>query len=356
VKIRRIALLLLPLLTLLALSAGAVEIVGRVTNATTGQPVPGQFVNLLALRGQMVPIRETETNSEGRYRFVVAANPSERFLVQVPYRGVTYSVPAAFGAGERITADVTVYDAGAPAADISLQAETIFFEPHSGHVRVLAFYAMANRSRPPRAYAPDEGSFRFAVPGPVGDLQVTATRASGMPLRQQPQPTDKENVYAVNFPLHPGETEFQVSYALPMSGSSFEVRLPLLVQAARRHLAVPRQGVKVEAAGLREIAQTQAPQARVYVVAAQAPGDLKVKLTVDAAALAAAAPAAAQEPAAAAGESNVSIVPHPVNRAQWYIVGLSLIVLSLGLYYLNSLGPAPSATDEPRRQPARRAE
>ncbi len=355
-KIPRLTLSLLAALILLALPAGAVEIVGRVTNATTGRPVPGQFVNLLALRGQMVPIRETDTDSEGRYRFVVAANPSERFLVQVPYRGVTYNVPAALTSGERITADVTVYDTGAPAADISLQAETIFLEPHSGHVRVMEFYAVSNRSRPPRAYAPDEGSFRFAVPGPVGDLQVTATRASGMPLRQQPQPTDKENVYTINFPLHPGETEFQVSYALPMSGSSFEVRLPLLGQTARRHLAVPREGVKVEAAGLRETVQSQAPQARVYAVEAKGPGDLKVKLTVDAAALAAAAPAAAQEPTAAEGESNVSIVPHPVNRAQWYIVGLSLIVLSLGLYYLNSLGPAPSATDEPRRQPARRPE
>jgi hypothetical protein len=177
-----------------------------------------------------------------------------------------------------------------------------------------------------------------------------------MPLRQQPQPTDKENLYAVNFLLHPGETEFQVSYVMPWSGSSFEVRLPLLAPAARRHLAVPREGVKVEAAGLREIVQSQAPQARVYAVEAKAPGELKVKLTVDAAALAAAAPAAAEQPAAAEGESNVSIVPHPVNRAQWYIVGLSLIVLSLGLYYLNSLGPAPSAIDEPRRQPARRSE
>jgi len=353
VKIRRLTLLLLAALTLLALPAGAVEIVGRVTNATTGQPVPGQFVNLLALRGQMVPIRETETNSEGRYRFVVAANPSERFLIQVPFRGVNYNVPAALTTGERITADVTVYDTGASAADISLEAETIFLEPHSGHVRVVGFYALTNRSRPPRAYAPEAGSFRFGVPGPVGDLQVTATRSSGMPLRQQAQPTDKENLYAVNFPLHPGETEFQVSYALPLSGNRFEVRLPLLAPTARRHLAVPKEGVKLEGAGLREIVQSQAPQARVYAVETKAPGELRLKLEVDPAALAA-APAPTEEPAAAEGQSNVSIVPHPVNRAQWYIVGLSLIVLTLGLYYLSTLRPALSAADESRRQPERR--
>ncbi|MFQ5663846.1 MAG: carboxypeptidase-like regulatory domain-containing protein, partial [Terriglobia bacterium] len=74
----------------------AAEVVGRVVNGTTGQPVPGQFVNLLALRGQMVPVRETYTDDEGRYRFVVAANPSERFLVQVPFQGVNYNQPAMF--------------------------------------------------------------------------------------------------------------------------------------------------------------------------------------------------------------------------------------------------------------------
>lgn len=350
----RFALLLLATLLAAAPAAQAVEITGRVMNGTAGQPVAGQSVNLLALRGQMVPVRETETDSDGRYRFVVAANPSERFLVQVPFRGVNYNVPAAFGAGERITADVTVYDTGAAAADIALEAQTIFLEPHTGHVRVLEFHSVTNRSRPPRTYGPDEGSFRFALPGAVGDLQVTASRASGMPLRQQPQPTDKENIFAVNFPLYPGETEFQISYALPLTGNTLEVALPLVAAAARRHLAVPKEGVRVQGKGLREIQQTQAPQARVYAVEAPAPGTLKVKLEVDPAALAAGAPASGGEAAPTEGESNVSIVPHPVNRAQWYIVGLSLVVLSLGLYYLSTLGPAASAIDDSRPEPKRR--
>lgn len=341
--------------------ARAAEIVGRVTNATTSQAVPGQSVNLLALRAQMVPIRETQTDSEGRFRFVVDANPSERFLVQVPFRGVNYNAPAAFSSGERITADVTVYETGAAAADISVQAHTIFIEAHSGHVRVSDFYSVENRSRPPRAYAPERGSFRFTLPGPVGDLQISAVRSGGMPLRQQPQPAEVANTFVVDFPLHPGETEFQVSYALPLGGTALDLELPLGVVTARRHLAVPRQGVRVEGAGLKEIVQTQAPQARVYEVEARAPGNLKLHLEVDPAAVAAAPEPST--PAAPQGENAVSIIPHPVNQAQWYIVGLTLLVLLLGLYYLSSLDPAlrgkpsgraPTATNEPARQPGRR--
>jgi hypothetical protein len=122
--------------------------------------------------------------------------------------------------------------------------------------------------------------------------------------------------------------------------------------AARRHLIVPKQGVTLDARDLTELQQTQAPQARVFTVNTKSPGKLALKLTLDPAALEAAqalAPPAA-EPAAESG-SQVQIVPHPVNRAQWYIVGLTLFVLLLGLYYLTALAPGPRATDADRRQP-----
>ena len=148
-----------------ALPAAAVEITGQVRNATTGQPEAGASVNLLALRGMMVPIRETQTNQEGRYRFVVAANPSERFLVQVPFQGVNYHAPA-FATGEHITADVEVYESGAAPSDISVEGHTIFLEPHSDHMRVTESYAVHNHSRPLRTFAPDGSSFTFLSPPP----------------------------------------------------------------------------------------------------------------------------------------------------------------------------------------------
>lgn len=345
-------------------SAAAAEVAGRVRNGTTGQPVAGQFVTLLALRGQMVPVRETQTDAEGRYRFVVDANPSERFLVQVPFQDVNYNQPAVFSSGERITADVEVFESGARPQDISVEAETIFLEPHSGHVRVSEFYSVQNHSTPPRTYAPEEGSFRFALPGVVGDLQVSAGRAGGMPLRQQPQPAGRENTYTISYAFQPGDAEVQVSYVVPMSGTTLDLRLPLLVAAARRHLAVPKTGVQVQATGLKPVEQTQAPQLRVYAIEAKTPGPLRLRLQVDPAALEAAEAATSETPAPSAESENpVSIVPHPVNRTQWYIVGLTLLVLLIGLYYLYSLNPAlagepsgraPSATDAASRQPKRR--
>jgi len=329
----------------LASSISAAEIRGRVTNGTTGRPVPGVFVSLLALRGQMVPVRETETDAEGRFRMVVAANPNERFLVQVPFQGVTYSQPAVFTSGETVTADVEVFEAGARPQNIELEAHTIFLEPHQDHLRVTEFYALRNGSTPPRTAAPDGGSFRFALPGTVGDLQVSAGKPGGVSLRQAPQATETENTYAIDYAFKPGETEIQISYALPTSGTTINLSLPLLLPTSRRHLAIPKQGVTLEAKSVSEIQQTQAPQVRVFSVGIAAPAELPLRLEVDPEALRATSVTPATTPAAAASESQVQIVPHPVSRAQGYIVVLLLFILSLGLYYLYSLPPALSATD-----------
>lgn len=338
---------------LLAPSLYAAEVAGRVTNGTTGKPVPGQFVNLMALRGQMEPVAETETDAQGRFRFALAANPNERYMVQVPYRGVLYSRPAMFAGGETVTADIEVFEVGARPQDIRVETHTIFLEPHRGHLRVNEYYELSNTSRPPRTYYPEGGGFRFSLPAGADDLEISAGRAGAPSLRQQPQPVEAETSYALDFALRPGNSEIQVSYAVPMSGETLELKLPLRAAAARRHLVIPKEGVRVEAAGLSDFPQTQAPQARVYAVGLQSPGELSVRVTVDPAALEAAAAAAAREQPAAGGEGQVEIVPHPVNRAQWYIVGLSLFVLLLGLYYLSSLQPAPAATDGNRLEPDR---
>jgi hypothetical protein len=315
-------------------------------NATTGKPAGDVSVNLLALRGQMVPVRDTVTDAEGNFRFVVAANPSERFMVQVPYRGVNYNKPAMLSEGDKITVFVEVYELGASAADIQVETHSILLQPQRGHLRVDEFYTVRNASTPPQTYAPDEGGFRFRLPPTLGDLQVSAQRSGGLPLRQSPQPAGEENSFVLQFPFYPGESDVQISYVLPLSGETLDVRLPVSVAARRRHVAVPRTGVEVVSPQLKEVTQEQVPQARIYTAEVTPPAELALTLKINPAALEAASRAAESAAAAEAPQSTVTIVPHPTNRAQWYIVGLTLLVLLFGLYYLYSLSPAPIASGQ----------
>ncbi|MFQ5694398.1 MAG: hypothetical protein ACE5HB_00250, partial [Terriglobia bacterium] len=259
-------------------------------------------------------------------------------LVQVPYRGVIYSRPAVLTAGDTISVAIEVFDAGARPEDIEVKSHVIFLEPHRGHVRLTEFYAVHNHSRPPRAYNPDGGSFRFTLPAGARELQGSAGRPGGMPLRQQPQPTDAQDSYALTYALKPGETEVRLNYVLPADNNTLELRLPLTVTTERRHLAIPRAGVELEAQGIQEVPQNEAPRMRVISIDPDARPEFRARLRFEPEALESAA--ALAPPPQATSQSVVEIIPHPVNRARWYILGLTLVVLSLGASYLYSLRPA----------------
>lgn len=336
---------------LAVLPAAAVEIEGQVRNLTTGQPVAGASVSLLALRGMMIPIRETQTDDAGRFRFVVAANPNERFLVQVPYRGVNYNAAAGVTGGDRLTVNVDVYDAGATDADLSVENHTILLEPHEDHLRISEYYGVRNQSQPPRSYAPDRGGFTFALPPGIGDLGVSTRTSAGMPLRQQVQAAEQENQFYLDYALRPGETEIQISYVLPMEGTEANLRLPQIVETKTRNIAVPAAGVTATGPDLEEIQQNRIPQVRLYSVKMTTTGNLALNLQVDPEALQQAQAAAPpQQPADPQNQVAVSIISHPVSQAQGYILGLGLLVLLVGLYYLYSHEPAHTARNDASRQ------
>lgn len=343
---RSIAVFVLSAAVLLAVSASAAEITGRVRNATTNQPAAGVSVNLIALRQGMVPVRETVTDRQGRYRFVVESNPNEQFLVQVPFQGVNYNQPAAATAGGSVTADVTIYEAGASPDDITITEHIIFFEPRSNHVQILELFSITNSSNPPRSYAPEDGSFTFAVPDTVGDLQALVSTPTGMPLKRQPQPAGEKNNYTLSYPLRPADTQIRISYVVPLSGSHLELRLPRAAPADTRFVVIPSAGVKLSGAGLEEIPQTRSPDRSIFAVREPAADALALSMEIDAEVVArAAAQLTTAQPAAPQRDNPVTIIAHPINQVQFYIVGLGLFVLLFGLYYLYSLEPSPGNSE-----------
>jgi hypothetical protein len=176
-----------------------------------------------------------------------------------------------------------------------------------------------------------------------------------MPLRQQPQPAAAKDSYVIPYAIYPGDAEIQVTYAVPLVGDALELRLPLAGRADQRHVAIPSVGIELQGDGLEELAQSQVPQARVFNVEGSARKELALRLRIDPAVLESAGETGGGAGAGGAGgspvgaENAVSIVPHPVNRAQWYIVGLSLVVLLMGLYYLDSLVAPHAAAKLDRR-------
>src|SRR5258708_36650715 len=62
-------------------------------------------------------------------------------------------------------------------------------------------------------------NFEFYLPDGAKIESAQAKAPNGQPIAAQATPQAEKNRYAIAFPLRPGETQFQVEYTMPYSGS-----------------------------------------------------------------------------------------------------------------------------------------
>jgi len=72
-----------------------------------------------------------------------------------------------------------------------------------------------------------------------------ARTANGQPINSEPIPQKEKNRYAFNFPLRPGETQFQIAYQVPYSGSAD--LLPKTVYPIEHFVVMVPKSMKFEA-------------------------------------------------------------------------------------------------------------
>jgi hypothetical protein len=103
------------------------------------------------------------------------------------------------------------------------------------------------------------GTVRFYVPAGVADVQVSISAPGGMPIQRPAEKTSTPNVYAVKYPVKPGETRFDLGYQLPsakeLTGKS--------VSGEKISIVVPR-GVKIQGDGIVSRGVEPSTQAEIF--------------------------------------------------------------------------------------------
>ena len=90
----------------------------------------------------------------------------------------------------------------------------------ASNLQGIALYAIRNQSQPPRTLADDKRTFEIVLPDGAELDSAQAKGPGGQPIAIEASPTSQKNHYAFNYPLRPGETQFQVSYHMPYSGEA----------------------------------------------------------------------------------------------------------------------------------------
>ncbi len=194
----------------------ASTLTGTVSNGTVNKPSSGDTVTLIRLAQGMQEATHTTTDSKGRYTLDV---PDEGIhLVRVTHQGANYFKPAPPGTQN---VDIDVYEVAASVKGLKLEADVMRVQSDAGgkSLHIVQHFFLKNESTPPKTQFSDK-TFEFTLPDGAAVEGAAAQGPGGMTVQSQPVPLTQKNHYSFNFAIRPGgQTQFQVSYSVPYTGS-----------------------------------------------------------------------------------------------------------------------------------------
>lgn len=265
-------------LVLLGATSLLASIEGVVANGTSGKPASGVNVTLLKPGAQgMQTLGSTVSDATGHFFFEKDQPGGGPQLLQASYKGVTYNklltpnVPAS-------NVDLNIYEPTKSPAIAKIAQQMLVLEPSSSRMAVNETVVIQNDTK--TTYNNDAlGALRFYLPPAAnGQVRVSAQGPQGMPLPRPAEKTDENDIFQVNFPVKPGETQIQVVYVLPVgSPLTFRGRVVNVkgMTSGPLRLVVP-PGVILAGNDVERIATEPRTQATIYSV--KAVGDFSVEV------------------------------------------------------------------------------
>ncbi len=334
----------LTILLLLPVSLWAV-VTGTVINRTTGKPQAGATVGFNRLgQGGIELIDQAKSDAQGKFTINQEVNGPPH-LLRTAFDGVTYNHMLPPGSP---TTDLTieVYNASKEPGSAKVSKHMLLFEPSgSGQMVVNETYIFSNDGNT-AWYDSDRGTLHFSASNVSGRVTVNASAPGGMPIPAPVNKTSKPDVYAVDFPVKPGETRFDLTYTVPYTeGAPYAGKV--LTQDGDTYLIAPN-GVTLQGGNLKDLGTEPRTQAHIYGLTGTS---YQIQLTgAEAAPPADAAGAGADQPESS-GPQIEQIMPR-VNRMTPGILGLALGILALGfvlLYRANPAGTLKESNERGRR-------
>ncbi|MGA7157692.1 MAG: carboxypeptidase-like regulatory domain-containing protein [Acidobacteriaceae bacterium] len=195
--------------------AMAATITGTVTNRTTNKPSAGDQVTLVNPQQGMQEVTSATTNAQGEYSLNAPAGG--QFLIRVTHDMASYYQSAPDSA-QPVNFDV--YNSAAKVAGVStevlmLRAQT---DAAGANLEVTEDFVVKNASTPPTTQY-SKSPFDVYLPSGAVVEATAAKGPNGMPTSEELAPQSEKNEYSVMFPIKPGETQIEIAYHVPYSGS-----------------------------------------------------------------------------------------------------------------------------------------
>lgn len=340
---KRIATLIFLLVCSLAASAQSIR--GRIQNNTTNKPSVGDAVTLKKIGNGMEDVAKTKSNAKGEFTFNVP--PADQpYVVWIEHQGVTYTQRAVPG-GPPVVA--RVFDAAPAINEISVLEHIMLF--HTGDTPNTLVgeevFSVGNASNPPRTLMNDH-TFEFYLPEGVTITQSIVRTGNAPELKTAVIPQGEKNKYAFKFPIRPGETQFQVVYTLPYSGSlKIDPKFAMPVQTFAVGVPGPMKIAPVDKSLFQTTTNPQLPGVTFFVakdVTSKQQVGFEVSGTggpTDQQASGGRGGQSANRPGGGLGVPNE--MPNPLQSGQWYFLIVLTLFLGAGAVFVFTSNQKPVA-------------
>jgi hypothetical protein len=260
-----------PVLLLTAALPSSAAIDGTVINRTTGKPQAGVSITLIKPgQGGMKTLGTTASDASGHFVFQQDQPGGGPQLLQAHYAGVNYNkllTPNIPTSG----VELDIYEVTQSPAVAQIAENMMVMEPSRGDFTVSQTAIIRNDSKN-TFHDPQNGDFLFYLPPAAnGQVRVNVQGPQGMPLPGTAERTKQSDVFKVDFPIKPGETQFEISYVLP-AGSPFVFHGRVVnvkgMPAGPLRLVAP-SGVSLEGNDVQMMGTEPKTQATIYNVTAR---------------------------------------------------------------------------------------
>jgi hypothetical protein len=290
-------------------------------NGTTGKPEPNTLVMLIQpTQAGMQTLGTTKTDAQGKFSFDNNDEKGPR-LIQAIFQGVQYNKmvpPGTPSTGVQIPVFASTNKAG------TAKETQHFIVLQPGDKEMTVSEGLLYVGDPSLTYYdPVNGSVRFYVPPEAkGPIAVTVNPAGGMPIQRPALKTKEPNIYKIDYPIHPGETRFDLNYSMPTT-SPMIFSDKLLHTDAASNLVVPN-GVTAKSDDLELAGQEPKTQASIYRIK-----NASFKVEVDGV-----GNLQAQAQSEGSGDDNgqpqVQQVKPRIYESMYWILGMAFAILGLG--------------------------
>ncbi len=288
-----------------------------VVNSSTGQPVAAITVSLIhpGENGMQI-LASVKSGADGSFK-IDKDLPSPPALLQGDYQGVTYTqvLPP-----NRPTTGVKfeVFDATTtPPADMQ-PLHILMLDTVGANIEATETFVITNKGK--STFQSPNGSVQFYPPkGAPGQVSGDRDPTTQMPIQRPAEKAKEAGLFKIDYPIKPGETEFDIHYTLPASGG---LSGKVVKSDPPMRLLVPL-AVKVSGTGIQDQGTPPNMNARLYSFTGTS-FDLKVEGTGSVK-----LPETADEKEDTGAPETREIQARIYDRLGW-VLGLTLGILALG--------------------------